>query len=123
MKKVININDNDFVFIFNKKNYDYDNQDLISMFRSVLYVKEGDKYKIINYTYNNLVYNTNVIYNQDIYESYEGSNITLFNYKNEWYYSTSKSIERLNNLDVMNNNIGFGKMILETFNNKKEDIN
>ncbi len=123
MKKVININDNDFVFIFNKKNYDYDNQDLISMFRSVLYVKEGDKYKIINYTYNNLVYNTNVIYNQDIYESYEGSNITLFNYKNEWYYSTSKSIERLNNLDVMNNNIGFGKMILETFNNKKENIN
>ena len=49
MKKVVNIDDNEFIFVFNKKNYDYDNQDLISMFRSVLYVKEGDKYKIINF--------------------------------------------------------------------------
>jgi hypothetical protein len=126
MKKIVVIDDNEFVFVFNKKNYDYDNQDLISMFRSVLYVKEGDKYKIINYTYNNLVFNTNVIYNQDIYESYEGSNITLFNYKNEWYYSTSKSVEKLNKLniiDVINTNVGFGRMILETFDNKKENIN
>ena len=122
MKKVVNIDDNEFVFVFNKKNYDYDNQDLISMFRSVLYVKEGDKYKIINYTYNNLVYNTNIIYGQDIYESYEGSNITLFNYKNEWYYNTSKNLIKLQNLDTTNN-IFFGKMILETFDNKKENIN
>ena len=122
-KKVVNIDNNEFVFVFNKKNYDYDNQDLISMFRSVLYVKEENKYKIINYTYNNLVYNTNIIYNQDIYESYEGSNITLFNYKNEWYFNTSKNLEKLNNLDVINNNIGFRKMILETFDNKKENIN
>ncbi len=123
MKKVVVIDDNEFVFVFNKKNYDYDNEDLISMFRSVLYVKEGDKYKIINYTYNNLVYNTNIIYNQDIYDSYEGSNITVFNYKNEWFYSTSKSVDKLNNLDVINTNVGFGKMILETFDNKKENIN
>ena len=123
MKKVVVIDDNEFVFVFNKKNYDYDNEDLISMFRSVLYVKEGDKYKIINYTYNNLVYNTNIIYNQDIYDSYEGSNITLFNYKNEWFYSTSKNVDKLNNLDVINTNVGFGKMILETFDNKKENIN
>ena len=123
MKKVVVMDDNEFVFVFNKKNYDYDNEDLISMFRSVLYVKEGDKYKIINYTYNNLVYNTNIIYNQDIYDSYEGSNITLFNYKNEWFYSTSKSVEKLNNLDVINTNVGFGRMILETFDNKKENIN
>ena len=122
MKKVVNIDDNEFIFVFNKKNYDYDNQDLISMFRSVLYVKEGDKYKIINYTYNNLVYNTNIIYGQDIYESYEGSNITLFNYKNEWYYNTSKNLIKLQNLDTTNN-IFFGKMILETFDNKKENIN
>lgn len=118
MKKVVIIDDNQFVFVFNKKNYDYDNQDLISMFRSVLYVIEDNKYKILNYTYNNVVYNTNVIYNQDIYESYEGSNITFFNYKNIWYYTTSKNITKVECLD----NSVYGKMILETFNNKMEDV-
>jgi hypothetical protein len=118
MKKVVVIDDNQFVFVFNKKNYDYDNKDLISMFRSVLYVIDDDKYKILNYTYNNVVYNTNVIYNQDIYESYEGSNITFFNYKNIWYYTTSKNITKVECLD----NSVYGKMILETFNNNMEDV-
>ena len=44
-------------------------------------------------------------------------------YKNEWFYSTSKSVDKLNNLDVINTNVGFGRMILETFDNKKENIN
>ena len=49
------------LFWNNKKNYDYDNNDLISMFRGVLYVLEEDNYKMVNYTYNNVVYNTNII--------------------------------------------------------------
>ena len=118
LKKVINIDNNEFIYIYNKKNYDYDNEDLISMFRSVLYVKEDNLYKIINYTYNNVVYNTNVIYSQDIYESYEGTNITVFNYKNKWYYTTTKCID---NLDLTNN-ISYGIMLLETLNNNKDNL-
>ena len=118
LKKVVSIDDNDFVYIYNKKNYDYDNEDLISMFRSVLYVKENNNYKLLNYTYNNLVYNTNVIYSQDIYESYEGSNISIFNYKNQWYYTTSKCLDKLD----LKNNLSFGMMLLETLNNNKENL-
>ena len=118
LKKVVSIDDNEFVYIYNKKNYDYDNEDLISMFRSVLYVKENNNYKLLNYTYNNIVYNTNVIYSQDIYESYEGSNITIFNYKNQWYYTTSKCLDKLD----LTNNLSFGMMLLETFDNNKENL-
>jgi len=88
------------------------------MFRSVLYVKENNNYKLLNYTYNNIVYNTNVIYSQDIYESYEGSNITIFNYKNQWYYTTSKCLDKLD----LTNNLSFGMMLLETFDNNKENL-
>ena len=118
LKKVVTIDDIEFVYIYNKKNYDYDNEDLISMFRSVLYVKENNNYKLLNYTYNNIVYNTNVIYSQDIYESYEGSNITIFNYKNQWYYTTSKCLDKLD----LTNNLSFGMMLLETFNDNKENL-
>ena len=39
---------------YNKKSYEYEKDDLLSMFRSVIYVKNNDKYQMINYTYNNI---------------------------------------------------------------------
>jgi len=94
-KKNINMNNVEFIIVYNIKNIEYDNDDLISMFRSVIYVKLENKYKIINYTYNNLKYITTIPYlkkEDEIYESYEGTNVVVFNYNNIWYYATSKCL-------------------------------
>ena len=42
----------------------------------------------------------------------------LFNYKNKWYYTTTKCID---NLDLTNN-ISYGIMLLETLNNNKDNL-
>jgi len=94
------------------------------MFRSVIYVKYityngievNYKYKMINYTYNNVSYNTKIPFtNEDIYESYDGTNIVVFNWNNCWYYSTSKCLNMFES--NFNSTISFGDMFLEALNN------
>ena len=84
------------------------------MFRSVIYVADGDSYKMINYTYNNISYETklNVNENVEIYDSYDGTNITVFNWNNIWYYSTTKCLNMFES--KFNNDVSHGDMFIDT---------
>jgi hypothetical protein len=87
------------------------------MFRSIIYVCDGNNYKMINYTYNNISYETKVpetILNQEnveIYDSYDGTNITVFNWNNNWYYATTKCLNMFES--KFNSEMSHGNMFID----------
>ena len=58
--------------------------------------------------------------NTKIYESYDGTNIVVFNWKNKWYYSTSKNIDMFQS--KFTNNTSHGSMFLDALKSDKSEL-
>ena len=98
-KKFFEVNNCKFLYINNNKEYSYNTDYILSMFRNVIYVQENDKYIMLNYTHNSVYFEYvlpilffDVKNKTKIYESFDGTNIVVFFWKDKWYYSTSKNI-------------------------------
>ena len=90
---------------------------------------------ILVYTSNSLYYNDdakfftinnniNINYTKEIYESYEGTILTIFNYDNKWYLSTRKCIDAdLSKWYDKTYNILFCETINDTFENFTNKLN
>ena len=84
---------------------------------------------IVVYTYNNIYYNDDAksfIINNDItkykselYESYEGTNLIVFNHNDKWYISTRKCLNSDNSIWISKS---FYKLFLEVINDTFENF-
>jgi hypothetical protein len=117
-KKYIRKNNEEFMFISNNNT---DNNDkILNFFRSLIYVKKNDRYILLNYTYSNIKiysekdYTNNIIkLNKDdeLYEGFEGTTISCFNYNDIWYYTTTKCIDMFES--YFHDKMSYGNMFME----------
>ena len=53
-KKTFIVNNNTFVYVNNNKDYSYNKDNFLSIFRNVICVIDEGNYKMLNYTYNSI---------------------------------------------------------------------
>lgn len=86
------------LFVYNNVNIQINDEN--KFFRNVIYIEEGDKYRLISYSYNSIDYitvndNTEILtYDKyEISEGIEGTQVSVFNINNKWFFATRKKLD------------------------------
>jgi hypothetical protein len=97
-----------------------DNSELFNECKSIVISLKHEKPKIISYTHDNIQYKKISDYtntpNSFYEEAYEGTMVSIFNYENTWYFTTSRC-SSIDNSYFYHKNRTFGKLFDECINN------
>jgi hypothetical protein len=119
------INENLLLLHNTVKNIKKKKSNIINECRSIIIDISLPKPKIISYTHDNIEYLKQYQYvyleNDQYEESYEGTLISVYNYDNKWYFSTSRCSD-INKSYFYNKENTFGKLFDECLNEYYKDV-